>query len=170
MGQRRRVAGRPAITPHQRVGVQGQAAAHDQRHLDRRAPADGDEATQQCPGADDERGEHQVVEQRAADDERRQVPGAGVDVVEEDAPDADGDDQPAHRGGHPEPGAVPVRSPRFRAVGPVEAAHSTTTEATHLVWSTPGRFGAISRHGAPWSSARGSPSRWVASSVSPSAA
>jgi hypothetical protein len=42
--------------------------------------------------------------------------------------------------------------------------------ATHLVCSTPGRFGAMSRTGLPWSGASGSPFSSRASSVSSSVA
>ena len=48
--------------------------------------------------------------------------------------------------------------------------HKTTTFEIHLVWSTPGRSGAIRRTGYPWSASSVSPFNSRASSVSGSSA
>ena len=105
------------------------------------------------PAATTKRREQEVVRQRATDHEERQAPGPGVDVVQHDTAEADGDHQPADCGRHPEAHTmvgvmvdVDGRATRrLTALGLL--AHSTTTAVTHFVCSTPGRLGAIRRSG-----------------------
>ena len=63
-----------------------------------------------------------------------------------------------------------TRAPGDRSIDAVRRVHDTTRRVTHLVWSTPGRLGPMSRTGYPWSRCSVSPSTSSASSVSTSCA
>ena len=125
----------------------GQPGADHRPDRGRHGPGD------QSAGHRDQRHQHQVVQQRAGQQPGRRHRRVGGDAAGQHAP-----------------AAVPDRGDPERPEPDPPPHGRTSIRPTHFVCSTPGRFGAISRAGLPWSGTSGSPFSSRASSVSSSLA
>ena len=154
--EQRRVVGpgagaRPAPGPRPR----GHAAPHDQRDRRRRPPRPRQQpgspsrhAPMTRPASTTSCGHHARAEPQRRP--RASWPGSCRDSSQ--------------------PRAVRAEERRRRRPAATAGLTSHLQPATHLVWSTPGRLGAITRQGKPWSRASGSPARSRASRVRSSSA